>query len=260
MIGGMNATALAERLALDRYPRSGRYDPAWIIEHMMGPNPLWQMEYLTRLIDLQQGQRVMDLGCGKALTSVFLAREFDVRVHAVDLWIPAGENWPRIVAAGEGERVVPIHANANELPFADAYFDAVVSVDAYHYFGIDPAYLAKILRFLPMGGRLGVVCPGVVREIEEVPQWLEPYWEDGFSTFHTPDWWRAHWESTGLVEVDRAELLPHGSEDWLLWTETSDDWKRDTGGVPYEKEAAMLRADKDGLLGFVAVVATKREQ
>ena len=133
-------------------------------------------------------------------------------------------------------------------------------VDAYHYFGIDPEYLANVLRFLPVGGRLGVVCPGVMREIEEVPDWLEPYWEDGFSTFHTPEWWREHWESTGLVEVDRAELLPQGGQDWLLWTETSDDWKRATGGTPYEKEAAMLRADKGGLLGFVAVVATKIQQ
>jgi len=39
---------------------------------------------------------------------------------------------------------VPVHADANELPYADEYFDAVVSVDAYLYFGRDAEYLINI--------------------------------------------------------------------------------------------------------------------
>jgi cyclopropane fatty-acyl-phospholipid synthase-like methyltransferase len=225
---------------------------------MMGPNPLWLMEHLTDRLALEPGQRVMDLGCGRALSSVFLAREFDVRVHAVDLWIPAAENWSRIQAAGMADRIVPIRAEAHQLPFADGYFDAILSVDAYHYFGTDPGYLGEILRFLPSGGRLGVVAPGVSREIERVPDWLAPFWEEGFSTFHGPGWWRALWEGPGLASVECAEWLPHGHEDWLRWAETWDTWARSPAGTPFEREAAMLRADAEGLLGFVALVAAKR--
>jgi cyclopropane fatty-acyl-phospholipid synthase-like methyltransferase len=254
----MNPHELARRLHLERYPRSNRYDPVWVLEHMMGPNPLWLMEHLTNRLALEPGQRVMDLGCGRALSSVFLAREFDVRVHAVDLWVPAAVNGSFIRAAGEAERIVPIHAEAHQLPFADGYFDAILSVDAYHYFGTDSKYLAEILRFLPRGGRLGVVAPGVATEIEAVPDWLSPYWEDGFSTFHSPGWWRALWEASGLVSVERAEWIPHGHEDWLCWAETWDAWARTTAGTPFEREASMLRADADALLGFVALVATKR--
>jgi cyclopropane fatty-acyl-phospholipid synthase-like methyltransferase len=253
----VSTAELAKRLLLDRYPRSNHYDPAWVREHMMGPHPLWLMEHVTNLLELQSGQRVMDLGCGKALTSIFLAREFDLRVHAVDLWIAARDNWGRIVEAGEAERIVPIHAEAHALPFADGYFDAIVSVDAYHYFGTEADYLAEILRFLPPGGRIGIACPGLVHEIDAVPEALVPYWQDGFETFHSPGWWRELWESSGLVSVEHAALLPHGAEDWLLWADTTDEWARATGGTPYELEAAMLRADREGLLGFVAVVATK---
>jgi len=252
----VSTAEFAERLLLERYPRSNRYDPAWVREHMMGPHPLWLMEQLTNQLELRPGQRVMDLGCGKALTSIFLAREFDVRVHALDLWIAAADNWGRIVEAEETERIVPIHAEARALPFADGYFDAIVSVDAYHYFGTEPDYLAEILRFLPSGGRLGIVCPGLAREIDAWPEHLAPYWQDGFETFHSPDWWRALWQDSGLVTVDHAGLLPHGAEDWLLWNDTLAAWARATGGTPYELEAAMLRADREGLLGFVAVVAT----
>ena len=253
----MTPADLAARLHLARYPHSNRYDPAWVIEHMMGPHPLWLMEHLTNRLDLHPGQRVMDLGCGKALTSVFLAREFDVRVHAVDLWISATENWSRITAAGEADRIVPIHVEAHALPFADGYFDVIVSADAYHYFGTEPSYLPEILRFLQPGGRLAVVCPGLSHEIREVPAGLVPYWEDDFSLFHTAAWWRDLWEQSGLVTVEHAELLPHFAEDWLLFAEVSDDWKRATGGMPYVREAAMLRADTEPLLGFVAVVGRK---
>ena len=103
-----------------------------------------------------------------------------------------------------------------------------------------------------------MVCPGFRHEIDGVPDWLAPYWEDDFSTLHSPAWWRQLWEESGLVSVDRVELLPRGAEEWLLWAEACDDWARITGGEPFfEQEAEMLRADVDGLLGFVAVVATK---
>ena len=38
---------------------------------------------------IEPGMKVLDLGCGKAMSSIFLAREFRVSVWATDLWIPA---------------------------------------------------------------------------------------------------------------------------------------------------------------------------
>ena len=35
--------------------------------------------------------KILDLGCGKGLTSIFLAKEFGVQVYATDLWITAAE-------------------------------------------------------------------------------------------------------------------------------------------------------------------------
>jgi cyclopropane fatty-acyl-phospholipid synthase-like methyltransferase len=39
---------------------------------------------------------VLDMGCGTALSSIFLAREFGVEVWAVDLWVPPYDNFTRI--------------------------------------------------------------------------------------------------------------------------------------------------------------------
>src|SRR5690606_41328511 len=84
------------RLRVPRFPRAAGYDPRWVVENQMGPNPLWLVEWLWPAVDLPPGSRVLDLGCGKALTSIFLAREYGVRVVAADLWVPPGDNWRRI--------------------------------------------------------------------------------------------------------------------------------------------------------------------
>ena len=72
-MAAMDTTDLATRLRRDRFPRSNGYDPVWIVDNMMGPHPLWLMEHLTDIVAPRPGQRVIDLGCGKAIPSVFLA-------------------------------------------------------------------------------------------------------------------------------------------------------------------------------------------
>jgi len=101
----------------DRFPLSNKYHPEWLIAGFSGgANPLWLTEWLTISLDLQPGMRVLDLGCGRALSSIFLKLEFDVEVWAVDLWFSASENLKRIRDAGVEQRVYPIHAEARALP------------------------------------------------------------------------------------------------------------------------------------------------
>ena len=123
--------------------------------------PCWLLEWLCERLPLTPGMRVLDLGCGKAMTSVFLAKEFDARVYAVDLWMDPDHNWRRVVEAGVGDRVCPMRAEAHALPFAAGFFDAIVSIDAFQYFGTDVLYLDYLARFLRPGGLLGVVVPGL---------------------------------------------------------------------------------------------------
>ncbi|MCW2751334.1 MAG: SAM-dependent methyltransferase, partial [Aeromicrobium sp.] len=54
-----------------RYHRSNGYDPRWVFDNQMGPNALWLVESLTEVLPLEPGMRVLDLGCGRAMTSIF---------------------------------------------------------------------------------------------------------------------------------------------------------------------------------------------
>src|SRR5438445_8698250 len=100
---------LADLLSVAEYPRSAKYDPEWVLENLMGPNVLWLAEALSQVMRLTPGMRVLDLGCGKAISSIFLAKEFDLQVWAADLWIKPTENWQRVDAADVADRVFPIY-------------------------------------------------------------------------------------------------------------------------------------------------------
>ena len=112
-----------------------KYNKNFVDQNMMGPNSMVILEELLGKTKLKRGMKVLDLGCGKALSSIFLANEYGVQVFAVDLWINATENYERLRQVHAEDLVIPLHLDAHQLPFADGYFDAVISVDAYQYFG-----------------------------------------------------------------------------------------------------------------------------
>lgn len=255
---------LREMLNNEQFPRSGKYDPEWVLRNEMGPNALWLMEWLCEEMDLKPGMRVLDMGCGRAMSSAYLAKEFGVQVWANDLWIAPTENWQRIREAGVDALVFPIHAEARSLPYAEGFFDAIVSVDSYHYYGTDDLYLKYFVRFVKPGGLIGIAVPGLTREFgREVPEYLTQrtpsggrFWDPGecFS-FHTVDWWRRLWIQTGLVDLRVADTQPDGWKHWLQFEEA----KTATGTNRNDDEAPALRADQGQHLGFVRLVARRRE-
>ncbi|MFG3365034.1 SAM-dependent methyltransferase [Streptomyces sp. NPDC048156] len=115
----MLVTDLNDLIRPDRYPRSSGYDPAWLLNLHMGPNPLWLLEDLARDLDLRPGMRILDLGSGKGATSVFLAREYGAQVVAADLWIAPEDAATVFADAGVGDQVTAVRAEAHTLPFEE---------------------------------------------------------------------------------------------------------------------------------------------
>lgn len=243
----------AEPAPEERFPRASHYPEAWAAVEPMGPHVLWLTEWLSEAMTLQPGMRVLDLGCGRAYSSMFLAREFGVQVWAADLWVRPSENLGRIRAEGIEGQVFPLHVEAHQLPFANEFFDAILSVDAYHYFGTSELYLGHILRFLRPGGEIGIAVPGLRNEMEELPPELAAHWDPDFWTFHSPGWWRRHWERTGLVDVTAADMLEDGVALWLEWLAMAE-----ANGFAAPGERRLLEADRGRWLGFTRAVARKR--
>jgi SAM-dependent methyltransferase len=233
----------------DRFPRTGKYNPGWIMENPMGSHPLWLTEWLTEHLDVQPGMRVLDLGCGKAKSSIFLAREFDVEVWAVDLWTGADENLHRIEDAGVSDRVMPIHADSRNLPFAGEFFDLVICVDSFQYFGTDDLYLNYLAHFVREDGQFAFASPGQMKDFAgSVPEHLSRLWTGDYWSLHTALWWRDHVGRTGLFEVGFSGELDNGWQCWADWAAATDSagWYRDA-----------VTEDGGRYLGYVGLTAKR---
>ena len=241
-----------ERLVSRRFPRSSQYHPEWVLAGASGgAHALWLTEWLAEAMDLRPEMRVLDLGCGLAASSVFLRREFGVQVWATDLWFSASNNLQRVRDAHIDDGVFPIHADARSLPFASEFFDAIVSIDSFVYYGTDDLYLNYLARFLKPGGVLGIAGAGLMQEIDAaVPDHLRAWWEPGMACLHSAGWWRRHWERTGILDIEVADTLPDGWQFWRDWQEVV--------APDNAVEIEAIDADRGRYLGYVRLVGRRR--
>jgi cyclopropane fatty-acyl-phospholipid synthase-like methyltransferase len=242
-----------QRFISERFHRSSAYNPDWMIAGASsGANTLWITEWLAESLDLKPGMRVLDLGCGRALSSIFLHREFGIQVWATDLWFSASENIQRIRDAGAENGVFPIRADARSLPFAAEFFDAIVCIDSLIYYGTDDLYLNYLARFVKPGGQLGMAGAGLMKELTgPLPEHLRDWWTPDLWCLHSADWWRRHWERTGIPEILHADTMPDGWQRWLEWLKTA---------FPENlREINAVEADQGKYLGYVRVVGRRRE-
>jgi len=235
-------------------PRSAGYDLNWLLGLDMGPHPLWLLEDLTTDLHLQPGMRVLDLGSGQGATSVFLAREFGVRVWAADLWVPADRAAATFAEQGVDDQVRAVHTEARELSFDQDSFDAVVCIDAWEYFGNEPRYLSYLLGFLRPGGQLGIAAAALAVEptdLTAVPGYVSEFVGAQALAWHPPHWYADQWSTTEGVDVVAARFAVNGWHDWLVWARAVAD------EVDEDPTVRMLEQDAGRCLGFALVTATK---
>lgn len=152
-----------------KYELSNKYADEKYLSKIMSPNPLKLTEELMLGLNIPRNGVVCDLGSGQGLTSLFLAKEYGFKVYAADLWSDPEEN--RRFFRSEGltdDEILPVKADATALPFEKGFFDAVICVDSYNYFGRDPAFLdEKLLPFVKSGGLVAISVLGMKKYIHK---------------------------------------------------------------------------------------------
>lgn len=151
---------------IDYVKNTGGLDRVWLNEKpFRGANPhesarlLRDMAALIELLDLPEGARVLDVGCGPGWTSTFLARMgyivtgFDLAPDMVTL----AER--RAVREGVSERCSFRVADSEAFDLAGE-FDAVVVYDTLHHTQHEQAVLENCWRALRPGGKLVLAEPG----------------------------------------------------------------------------------------------------
>lgn len=168
------------------------------------------------------------------------------------MWIAATDNHKRFLQAGVADLVIPIHADATaELPFADDYFDALTSVDSYHYYGNNDAFFEERLKpLLKKDAPVRIAIPGTKQEMNGViPDALKPFLNDeGFATLHCIEWWakilKRHLNDFCIREMDCTD------EAWRDWLAADN---------PIAKgDIDMMKADNGRYLNLIAITGKKK--
>jgi SAM-dependent methyltransferase len=202
----------------------------------MAPGGLYLAAVMARSMNLKKGDIVLDIGCGRGESSIFLAEHFGVKVVSLDPWVSSTYLSRKFQRRGLRGTVFPVDLDASQpLPFPDDYFDALFCMQALHSFGTTADALRSLLRHLKPGGRFVV---GGTCFKEEPPDGQLPEifshtdgWNAEYENYHSPSWWKAVFEETRLVNVVGCNELEEGLIMWeddviyhgerAGWT---DDW------------------------------------
>jgi SAM-dependent methyltransferase len=207
----------------DQYPELQAYSRDECYQDFFGGGGLYLAVRMLRTMRLQPKNNVLDLGCGKGATSIFMAKHFGVQVTALDLWTSADFLEDKFIAQGVRDHITPIHMDATQsLPFPENHFDAIFCMNSFNFYGGNIGFLKHLLKHLKPGGQL---CIGsevlsaefTAEQLVNPPQVfafkLPPpnehvnVFEDDFKKQHTPSWWHDLFQSSGLLQVEYCQEL-----------------------------------------------------
>lgn len=199
-------------------------------ETMMGPNCVRILEELLDRYPLQltPDDNILDLGCGTGLTSLVIAKETGSKVYANDLWISVEENRKRFIAWDISDRVMPVCEDANELHFGKKQFDALISIDSYHYFaGKIGFFQDKILPFMKDGGTALIGIPGLKDEYEgRADELLSDWAGDESYMFKSPRLWKEIICSHDRIEAVKTWEMDCFDTAWNDWLTSNNKFAR----------------------------------
>lgn len=237
-----------------KYILSKKYETPELMEKIMGPNPIKLEEELMLGHKIPDGSVVCDLGSGRGLTSVFLAKEYGFKVYAADLWSDPEENKKFFESMGlTEEQIIPVKADAENLPFEKDFFDAVVTTDSYNYFGRNSRYLdEKLLPFVKSGGYIYISIPGMKKDChDDLPKELLLSWTpEQLDYMHDVAYWRAMVEQCVGAELIEIGEMESNDEVWADWLKQDNEYA--------VGDRKSMEAGGGKYLNFIKIVLRKK--
>jgi ubiquinone/menaquinone biosynthesis C-methylase UbiE len=128
----------------------------WIAGTIMAVKNRRRNELAVAMLDVQPGQKVLEIGFGPGVTIKLLAEMIgDGAVTGIDSSrVLVGQAKRRNAEAVRAERVALHWGSVEQLPFPDAMFDRILAVNSLHHWPNIEENLREVRRVLKAGGLL----------------------------------------------------------------------------------------------------------
>ncbi len=216
-----------------------------------GPGSFEMAQPLVEAAAIKPGMRVLEVGGGSGQIAVTLAKHWNVTVFTLEPWFGGNRIQARAAAEGVFDRVIALKLKAQDLVFADATFDAVISVGSFEMIGDERvAALGQMVRVARPGARIGVAEP--MCKPGPIPADLAALDREGALTFEhhfrTIDWNAALFRDAGL-EIVAQRYFDDARRWWLEYVEAR--LTGDNERIRIERELIQKDADRWLALGMV---------
>jgi ubiquinone/menaquinone biosynthesis C-methylase UbiE len=158
-------------------------------------------EHLIMKLDLQAGQKVLDLGCGTgwAVRHVANMIKDDGKAYGADLS-------PKMIVVAKSksinyDNVYLFNAPARSLPFENDYFDLIICTNAFHHFSEPVRVLKEAYRVLVPRGKIYILDltadSFIMRMIDKRVKKMDP----GHVKFYSTHEFQEFFEQSNLQRV-----------------------------------------------------------
>ena len=161
-----------------------------------------------RLVTLDDGASILDLGSGYGGAARYLAARFACKVRCVNISRTQNERNRRTIRElGLQERIDVVHGSFHAIPADAASADVIWSQGAFLHSASREQVIAEILRVLKPGGQ--VLFTDQMQADDCPPGVLRPFYERfKVSSLASPLWYRREFARTGFQQLEWCELTP----------------------------------------------------
>ncbi len=153
----------------------------------------------------------------------------------------------------QDDQIIPVKADATDLPFEKDFFDAVVSTDSYNYFGRDPEYLDRcLLPFVKRGGLICIAIPGMKRDCHDhlPPEPLLSWTPEQMDYMHDVPYWRRMVSQCRGADVLEVSEMQSNNEVWADWLRQENEYA--------VSDRRSMEAGAGKYLNFIKIVLRRK--
>ncbi|WPB56391.1 cyclopropane-fatty-acyl-phospholipid synthase family protein [Xylophilus sp. GOD-11R] len=212
-----------------------------------------KLDHICRKLDLQPGQRYLDVGCGWGALLLWAAEHYGVQATGITLSRNQHAHVQKLIAErGLGDRVQVLLCDYRDLHPAQP-FEKISSVGMFEHVGRAnmTAYFGQLMRLLAPGGLVmnhGITAGGLENSQlgAGMGDFIEKYIFPGGELLHVSRV-LADMAASGLESVDVESLRPHYARTLWAWSDSLegqlDEARRIlTAGSNADRAERVLRA------------------